>query len=543
MARPSQQAAAAESLAQDGRWAEAAKTYAEVVKAGESSFRIHFYYGTALMHGGQNEAAREQFGAALGFDPNSPEALTNLGAVQGKLGHLTATEETSRRLLAQQPKSPVAWINLCLSLCQQARVPEAIEAAQRALEVVPGDPTLRDILLFSLNLVATEGQDLADVHRMLCAPMTSTVRKPLPDVRNRRIRLGYVSNDFRSHPVSSFMAGIIATHDRNAFDVFCYSTTPSPDARTENFRQLAEHFVDLVGCSDPEAARQIEVDQIDILVDLGGHTSGNRLSLFALRPAPVQVTYLGYPATTGCSFMDFRVVDERTDPEGSDLFSTEALVRIPAPFLCFYPHFTHPPIAPRPALANGHITFGSFNQAPKISDDTLDLWSRVLAAVPDSRMFIKAQAFSEESVCERFRERFLERDISPSRLTFSGFLKSAQDHLAAYDQVDIALDTFPYNGTTTTCEALWMGVPVLSLVGNLHAARVGYTLLASVGLDRFATTSAENYVAIAATLASDDKQLADLRSTLQQATKRSPLCDRFRLTKGLEDGYRSMLAG
>jgi predicted O-linked N-acetylglucosamine transferase (SPINDLY family) len=538
-----QRAEAAESLAQSGRWHEASKAYADLVKAGGSSFPIHFYYGTALMHGGQNEAAQEQLCAALRFNPDSPEALTNLAAVQGKLGQLSTTEETCRRILENQPHSPGAWINLCLSLCQQARVLEAIEAAQDALEKVPGDPALRDILLFSLNLIATEGRDLADVHRMLCAGMPAAPQKPLPDTTNRRIRIGYVSNDFRSHPVSSFMFGIIAAHDRSAFDVYCYSTTSAPDARTENFRQMAEHFVDLSASSDAETARHIEANQIDILVDLGGHTSGNRLPVFALRPAPVQATYLGYPATTGCSFIDFRVVDARTDPEGSEPFSTERLVRVPAPFLYFYPHFTYPSTAPCPALASGHITFGSFNQAPKISDDTLDLWSRVLTAVPNSQLFIKAQAFSDKTVCHRFRERFQQRGIHPSRLTLSGFLKGAQEHLAAYDKVDIALDTFPYNGTTTTCEALWMGVPVITLVGDLHAARVGYTLLAAVGLDRFAATSVEDYVAIAAALSKDHKQLADLRSSLQKAVMRSPLCDPIRLTKGLEDGYRKMLIG
>jgi predicted O-linked N-acetylglucosamine transferase (SPINDLY family) len=341
--------------------------------------------------------------------------------------------------------------------------------------------------------------------------------------------------------VSFFMAGILWTHERSAFEIFCYSTTHAPDRRTENFRQLAEHFVDLSSCSDAEAAQRIEADQIDILVDLGGHTSGNRLGIFALRPAPVQVSYLGYPATTGCSFIDYRLIDALTDPEGSEAFSTERLIRLPAPFLLYNPHSTFPGSTPPPALANGFITFGSFNFSSKITENTLDLWSRVLTEVPGSRMFIKARAFSQAAVCERFREQFSQRGIDPARLTFSGPIEGAQGHLAAYGKVDIALDTFPYNGTTTTCEALWMGVPVVSLVGDLHAARVGYSILTAVGLGGMAAPSPDNYVALAAAFSQDIHQLAVFRGQLQKAVAQSPLCDRFRLTRGLEDAYRKML--
>lgn len=535
--------ALAESLLTQARWPEAAEACVQALNAGASGFRVHFIYGTALMHGGRLEAALEQLLAALALRPDSLEALVNLAVVQGRSGHPVAAEATSRRILKQRPASPEIWNNLCLSLIQQGRVAEAIEAVQAALELAPEDRTLRQILMFSLNFIATEGLDLAEVHQALCSDLPALPRKPLPDTAERRIRVGYVSNDFRSHPVSSFMASLISSHDRRTFEVFCYSTTTTPDARTRDFQHLAEHFVDISTASDAKAAQTIETDQIDILVDLGGHTTGNRLGVFALRPAPIQVTYLGYPATTGCAFMDFRLVDARTDPDGNEAFSTEQLVRLSPPFLCFYPHFTSPPTAPLPALASGHITFGSFNQAAKISDDTLDLWTRVLGAVPDSSLFLKAQAFSDKSVRDRFRERFAARGIPASRLSFSGFLKSPQDHLTAYERVDVALDTFPYNGTTTTCEALWMGVPVISLVGDLHAARVGYTLLAAVGLDGFAASTPESFTAIAAGLAQDLDQLAILRSRLQAVVAASPLCDCLGFTRDLEDNFRRMLDG
>jgi tetratricopeptide (TPR) repeat protein len=542
MDRHLDQAAQAEFLASQGRWLEAAAAYANVILAGRSDYHVHYNYGTVLMNCDHYEGARDQLIASLLYFPKSIEALNNLSAAYFKLGNPCAAEETCRTILAHQPDFHLAWSNLGLSLASQGRVPDAIEAFQRALELVPNDRVAREGLLLNLNYIATNGLDLVDVHRLLCADLPSlSPKKPLPATSGRRIRIGYVSSDFKSHPVSFFMAGIVLTHDRDAFEIFCYSSTHAPDGRTEDFRRLAEHFVDLANCSDAEGAIRIEADQIDILVDLGGHTSGNRLGIFALRPAPVQVSYLGYPATTGCAFIDYRVVDILTDPAGSEAYSTERLARVPAPFLCYYPHTTYPESGPLPALTNGHITFGSFNHSPKISADTLDLWSCVLKEVPDSRMFIKARAFSEAAVCERFREQFAIRGIEPSRLIFSGLLEAAQDHLATYGRVDIALDTFPYNGTTTTCEALWMGVPVISLVGDLHAARVGFTLLNAVGLGGLATTSGDNYVALAAALSKDKGHLTHLRGHLQQVIANSPLCDRFRLTKGLEDTYRKML--
>ena len=534
-------AAAAESLAKGGRWREASEAYSELITAGRSDYFTHYNYGTVLMHCDRYEAARDQLCLALECRPDSLDVLNNLAAAYLKVCDPCAAEAACRLIIAQQPDHHLAWTNLGLSLNEQGRVPEGIAALQSALELVPDDPIVCENILMNLCYIATDGEDLAEVHQMLCAQIPSSPRKPLPDASGRRIRIGYLSCDFRNHSVSFFMAGPILAHDRSAFEVFCYSTTHAPDRKTEDFRQLSEHFVDLSPYSDPEAARRIEADGIDILVDLGGHTRGKRLGIFALRPAPVQVTYLGYPATTGCSFIDYRLVDALTDPEGSEAHATERLIRLPAPFLSYYPHSTFPESTPPPVLANGYITFGSFNNSSKISEDTLDLWSRVLTEVPASRMFIKAWVLANPAVCERFRGQFSQRGIDPARLTFSGFMDGDQGHLAAYSMVDIALDTFPYNGTTTTCEALWMGVPVISLVGSLHAARVGYTILTAVGLGGIAATSPDSYVALAAAFAENISQLASIRGQLQKAVAQSPLCDRFRLTRGLEDAYRGML--
>ncbi len=532
----------AESLAKSGLSREAADAFAKLVDTGQSNYRIHHGYALTLMRSGQHELARGQFREALSYEPNSIAVLSNLAVLNTRLGNPCAAEAMCRKILGMQSNHHPAWSNLGSALCQQGRISEGIEAFQKALDLVPDDRIICDNLLLNLNYLATDGRELAEVHRILCNRIPARPRKPRSAEIRWPMRVGYVSSDFRSHPVSFFMAGIIGTHDRKGFEIFCYSTTSEPDGRTENFRTLADHFVDLSTFTDAEAAKRIEEDRIDILIDLGGHTSGNPLGIFALRPAAVQASYLGYPATTGCSFIDYRVVDALTDPEGSASLSTERLIRLPAPFLSYNPHSTSPKPSPLPALSNGYITFGSFNNSSKISEDTLNLWCRVLSEVSDSRMFLKARAFSDEVLCDRLRDQFHQRGIHPSRITFSGILEDAQDHLAAYRSVDIALDTFPYNGTTTTCEALWMGVPVITLVGSLHAARVGLTLLTAVGLQGLAATSLDSFVGLSCAFSEDTNQLAQLRGNLRRIVKHSPLCDHSRLTRGLEDAYRQMLA-
>ena len=533
---------AADAFSCAEQWPEAVEAYAELVAVGRSDYRLHLHFGTALLYWDHHREACEQLSAALRYRPDSIEALNNLGCAYNHLSDHRKAEEVCRRLLAMQPNHPTAWSNLGLSLVFQGRNQEAIEALQRATEIQPENQGSRDNLLQVLNNVATDGQGLAEVHRALCADRLSSPKKPLPNHAGRRIRVGYVSSDFRLHSVAYFMAGIIGAHDRSAFDIYCYSANRFSDWMTRYFSEKAEHFVDISHLSDAEAAERIEADQIDILVDLSGHMAGNRLGMFSHRPAPVQATYLGYPATTGCSFMDFRLVDGLTDPDGSDACATERLIRLPGPFLCYSPFPDAPEIAPLPALASGHITFGSFNNATKISDETLDLWSRVLAGLPDSRLFIKASCFSDTTICDQFHQRFAQHGIDPARIDFSGLIASVQEHLGSYGKVDIALDTFPYHGTTTTCEALWMGVPVITLVGDLHAARVGLTLLTAVGLGGLATTSTADFVSLAVAFSEDKEQLANLRSHLRQVVAGSPLCDRARFTRGLEAAYRKMLA-
>ena len=534
-------AAQADALAAQGHWRQAAAAYAALVKAGRSSFQLHHHYGIALLRLGEYRRATEQLQEACRRDPKSQDALNNLSAAQLKQGDPLAAEATCRRIISRTPSHAKAWTNLGLALCEQGRVAEGVAAMGQALEFAPEYPIARGNLLLNLNYIATDGEELAGFHRRLCATLSAATPRPRLRTPGEKVRLGYVSSDFRSHSVAYFMTAVVEGHDRSAFEVSCYSSTHAPDALTERFAQAADRFTDVADLTDAEAAARIQADGVDILVDLGGHTAGNRLGLFALRPAPIQVTYLGYPATTGCSFIDYRLVDALTDPPGTDRFATERLVRLPAPFLCYEAWPGAPAPAALPALARGHVTYGSFNHASKISDATVDLWCRILAGAPGSRLYLKARGVSAPDACTAMRRRFEAQGIDGTRITLQGLVGDLQAHLATYGEVDVALDTFPYHGTTTTCEALWMGVPVITLAGELHAARVGVSLLAAVGLQSLVAPTPEAYVGLALSLPKEPTRLAALRARLRGIVAGSSLCDRARLVGGLEQAYRTML--
>ncbi|HMK49909.1 MAG TPA: hypothetical protein VK435_07635, partial [Thermodesulfovibrionales bacterium] len=360
-------------------------------------------------------------------------------------------------------------------------------------------------------------------------------------VRDKVLRIGYVSPDFRRHSVNYFLEPVLASHDHDRFEVFCYSDVAVSDVVTERLRGYANQWRDIAGMTDEEAAQLVRRDGIDILLDLAGHTGFNRILMFARKPAPIQVSWLGYPNTTGLSSVDYRLVDSYTDPPGmTDPYYTERLVRLPRTFLCYVPENGGPPVGELPALRSGHVTFGSFNFFPKVSRTTVTLWSSILKALPGSRLILKAKAFSSESVCAKAREMFDAHGIPGERIELMSHKPSYSEHLATYNEIDIGLDTFPYNGTTTTCEALWMGVPVVSLGGTTHVSRVGLSILSNVGIPWLAARTHDEYVRIAVDLALDLEGLQLLRRSLREKLIESPLSDAKLFVSGLEACYRDM---
>ncbi|HVX83354.1 MAG TPA: tetratricopeptide repeat protein [Phycisphaerae bacterium] len=498
---------------------------------------------------GQPDEAITTYRRALQLKPDSVETLYRLaGALhaQGTGPDIDAAIDACAKAVALAPAFLDARNGLANLLRDVGRSAEALELYRGIAAGNPEYVEAHSNILTILNAMpAIEPAALLHEHQQWARRHADPLAPPNPAFDNSRdperpLRVGYVSPDFRAHSVAFFLEPLLAHHDPAAVDVFCYADVHRPDAVTARLQSLARTWRDTTALSDDQLAAQIRADRIDILVDLAGHTVGNRLLAFARKPAPVQFTWLGYPNTTGMAAIDFRLTDARADPPGSsDSLNTEKLLRLPDTFLCFLPPADAPPVSPLPALANNHITFGCFNASSKINAPLLDLWARILRALPNSRLLLKARYLGAAENRRRIAHALSAAGVAPDRLQLLEHTRSIHEHLAAYHRVDIALDTFPYHGTTTTCEALWMGVPVISLAGQTHASRVGVSLLTSVGQTDCTAASEDDYLTRAGLLAADLPTLAARRQSLRPAMAASPLTDAPRFAKNVEAAFRS----
>jgi predicted O-linked N-acetylglucosamine transferase (SPINDLY family) len=355
------------------------------------------------------------------------------------------------------------------------------------------------------------------------------------------LRIGYVSPDFWRHSCAHYVLPLFAGHDHNRYQIICYSDVRQPDSFTRRLQACADLWHDTYGLKDEALVELIRRDEVDILVDLNGHFAGTRLLAFARKPAPVQVTWLGYPNTTGLTTIDYRLVDPVTDPPGeADAYHSEALVRLSTGFLCYTPVPEAPEPAPAPCLEKGYVTFGSFNNMAKVTPEVIALWAAILQRVPTARLVLKSRQLDDAGTRRRFAALLHAHGIAEERFDLLPWSLRPDDHMGAYHGLDIALDPFPYNGTTTTCEALWMGVPVLSLMGDRHAGRVGASLLTTLGLSDWIATDPADYVDRAARLAADPAGLAELHRTLRARLVDSPLFNAAAFARMVEAAYRAM---
>ena len=423
---------------------------------------------------------------------------------------------------------------------------EAETYFKRALQINPDISITLSNLLFNMNYNSRyKPQDIFSEHllfaKKFAGPLSSAIL-PLTNEPSatRRLRIGYLSPDFKRHAVAYFTEPVLAAHNREHFEIFCYSLVPTQDEVTKRIQKYSDQWRSIVGISDEDAAILICNDKIDILIDLAGHTAHNRILLFARKPAPIQVSWIGYLATTGLSTIDYKIVDGYTDPPGkTEQFYTETLIRLPESFLCYLPDKYSPEVGPLPAMSTGHITFGSFNNFAKVTPEVITLWARVLNELPGSHLILKGKSFSDETTCQYAINMFTQRGISAERITLQSWDPSPK-HFASYNQVDIGLDTFPFNGATTTCEAMWMGVPVITLAGTAYHSRSGVSLLSNVGLPELIAETHDEYTGIAINLASDIEKLQLLRKSLRDRMSHSPLTDAKRFTANLETCYRKM---
>lgn len=492
-------------------------------------------------------AAARTLNEIISVWPHKAEMHSNLGAAYQAMGRVQDAIAAYEAALTINPRLGVALNSLSSTYFVQSDFEQAERCYRQCLAARPGDLKARSNLLLLLNYLSdidavTRFEEHLEWGKIAQARIPRLESLSRGNDPQRRLRVGYLSPDFREHSVASFIEPVLTHHDRSHFEVYCYSSLPLPDETTQRIKTNVDVWRDIHKLSDAETVYLIREDRIDILIDLSGHTGNNRLAVFAAKPAHIQMTYLGYPNTTGLATIDYRITDEIADPVGEEAYYTEALLRLDGCFLCYQPDQNTPDVAPLSALTNGYVTFGSFNNFSKINPAVLQLWSGVLLHVPHSRLLLKCPALTDATVRARVSGALQTLGIDAERVELLGHTPTRQEHLALYAKLDIALDTFPYNGTTTTCEALWMGVPVLSLVGKHHAGRVGASLLNAAGLTDWLADTPESFVVMAQAMACDLIKLGRLRGSLRAKLADSSLCDAEGFVRRLEVAMRRVWA-
>ncbi|XP_051132063.1 probable UDP-N-acetylglucosamine--peptide N-acetylglucosaminyltransferase SPINDLY [Andrographis paniculata] len=495
------------------------------------------------------DKAVECYQLALSIKPNFSQSLNNLGVVYTVQGKMDAAASMIEKAIVANPTYAEAYNNLGVLYRDAGNISLAVEAYEQCLKIDPDSRNAGQNRLLAMNYI-NEGNDdrLYEAHRdwgrrfmRLFPQYTSWDNIKDPE---RPLVIGYVSPDYFIHSVSYFVEAPLIYHDYAKYKVVAYSGVVKADAKTNRFRDRVLKsggiWRDIYGIDEKKVASMVREDKIDILVELTGHTANNKLGMMACRPAPVQVTWIGYPNTTGLPTIDYRISDALADPSDSKQKHVEELIRLPDSFLCYSPSPEAGSVSPAPALTNGFITFGSFNNLAKITQKVLRVWAKILCAVPNSRLIVKCKPFCCDSVRQQFLSTLEKLGLEPLRVDLLPLILLNHDHMQAYSLMDISLDTFPYAGTTTTCESLYMGVPCVTMGGSVHAHNVGVSLLKTVGLNNLVANNEEEYVELALKLASDVNALSDLRMKLRDLMLKSPLCDGSKFTRNLESTYRSM---
>ncbi len=501
--------------------------------------------GNALQNVGRSGDAVICYRNASHLMPQYAEAHCGQGPALLNCGRLDEAVTSCKRALILNPAYAMAFNNLGNALRDRRQTEDALISYRRALAIDGEFAMARGNLLMSLQyLPSIDRAEVLAEHQRFGAQFETRLKPHWPkhiNVRdpNKRLKIGYVSGDFRNHAVTYFIEPVFAHHDKAGFEVFAYSNNLKRDAYTERLQEYADHWLNCAGMTDTQLAQRILADGIDILVDLAGHTAQNRLPVFAYKPAPIQVTYLGYPGTSGLSAIDYRLTDHLTEPVDldADRYYTEKLLRLPESIWCYRPVDTMPPVSPLPALTNGYLTFGSFNNSNKLNADCIALWATLLRRLPSARLLMATVA--EGEMRRRLTEQFTAHGIAPERISYYAQLPPQEFHLLL-QQVDVSLDPFPVNGATTTCESLWFGIPVLTLVGNRFLSRAGWSVMNAARMPEFAAKSPEQLIEIAVGLAADLPKLASLRANMREHLRATPLFDQVHFTRNLEQAYRDM---
>jgi len=532
-------------LCDDGHTGEAEQILRRAVELRPDMAAGYCNLGLLLLRTGRYPESITTLRRALELDPDSPETLVNLGGVLREDWQLGEAEKVLRQVIALRPDMSNAHANLGNVFKSSSRLDEAIACYRRAVELAPSNFLAHSNLVFTMMFAYDDSEAI----RHECAQFsvqheTPLLARPVPPYANdhsrtRRLRIGYVSPDFRYHCQSFFMIPLLSNHDHQNFEIFCYASVLKPDEMTTHLASFVDVWRDVHEFNDDMLAQQIRDDQIDVLVDLTMHMANGRPLLFARRPAPVQVAWLAYPGTTGSRAIGYRLTDPWLDPPAvphADERYSERSIRLPDAFWCYSPLTHNLEVNALPALTNGYITFGCMNNPCKVTDQTLQLWARVLRALPTSRLILMAAPGEPRAMLQ---QRFAAHGIDPARVNFVPF-QLHHDYLRTYLQMDMALDTVPYNGHTTSLDSFWMGVPVVTRMGWSAVSRGGLSLLANLHMLELAADNDDDYVKIAVQLANDLPRLSAMRAALRERMEHSPLMDGPRFARNIEHAYRWM---
>ncbi len=535
------------ALGKKGKRGEAIAAYRRTIEFDPGIAQAHYNLGNELCEVKDLAGAVEAYRRAIEVQPAYAEAQANLGntlmkqAKRGGLGgELDQAVAAYERAVELKPEYAEAYTNLGNARKEQGDLDGALACYERSMELRPGDAALHSNRVYTVHFhsdfdAAAILRENLEWDRRHGAGLRSAWRKHDNDRSvERRLKVGYVSPDFCSHPIGRFLLPLMEAHDSAEAEVFCYSDVVEPDEMTMRISECAVEWRSVVGMGDEEVAELIRADRIDVLVDLTMHMAGNRMLLFARKPAPVQVTYLAYCSTTGLAAMDYRLTDPYLDPPELVGEYCEKSIWLTPTYWCYRPGMEAPEVGELPAKAAGAVTFGCLNNFCKVSPATLEVWRRLLAATPGSRLLLHSLGGKHrQRVADFFAIGGVERD----RIEAVGFLPGPR-YLEMYQRIDIGLDPFPYAGGTTTCDALWMGVPVVSLAGRTAVARAGVSILSNMGLKELVAGTEEEYVRIAVKLAEDLQRLAGLRRELRERMRASPLMDAGRFARSVEGAYR-----
>ena len=533
-------------LTEQGKLDEAVASYRRALELKPDDADAQISLGVGMQAQGRMADAMTCFQRVLQLQPDNADAHSNLGSVLKDAAQLTAAIAYYQRALQLRPDFAEAHNNLGNALKDQGRIVEALASYRRSLELKPDFAAVHSNLIFSLNYrpgvtLAELAEAHAEFDRRHAVPLPQNWLVDVSGGATRRLRLGFVSPDFCQHPVGFFLIRALENLDRHEAEIVCYNDRGPADPMTSRFQAVASLWREVLGWGHERLAAQIRDDRVDILVDLAGHTARNRMLTFIRKPAPVQVSWIGYEGTTGLSAMDYLIADRCLAPPEAERHIREKVLRLPDCYLCFEPPEESPQVSPLPALRAGHVTFGSCNNLAKMNAEVVATWAEILRRVPDARLLLKYRGLEDEGLRAHFLGLFAKHGVAADRLQIEGW-SPLSELLARHGGIDIALDPFPFTGGVTTCNALWMGVPVVTWPGETFASRHGLSFLSTIGMTETIAGSRAEYIEIAAGLAGDPCALAEIRADLRGRMAASPLCDGRRFAAHLMALLRGIAA-